>query len=216
MNITPRLEMIASLVKDKSRLADIGTDHGFLPIYLFERGKISYAVCSDIKEGPLSNAEKNLKKYGYFKSARLCLADGLSGVCDNEVDTVVIAGMGGEMIASILEEKIPEGVSEFIFQPMRNIDVLRKKIHKLGLKITDEKIVREKEKFYIIICAEKGCQTDWEEEEYIVSRFMKKEPLWTEFSQKERHKIIKAKEQLKKSEDTEKKDYFDKLLKLYN
>ncbi|MFA7637596.1 MAG: class I SAM-dependent methyltransferase, partial [Monoglobales bacterium] len=197
------------------RIADIGTDHGYLPIYLFEKGKIDYAVCSDIKKGPLANAQKNLKKFGFEDKARLCLAGSLSGVLPNEVDCAIIAGMGGEMISSILEEGIPDGIEKFVLQPMRNIDILRRKIHTLGLKITNEKIVFEKEKFYIIICAEKGKDVMWTDDDYLVSPFMKKDILWPEYSEKERNKILKALKQLDKSDSNEKKQEFERLLKLY-
>ena len=151
MNIPHRLTVIAGLVKGK-RLADIGTDHGYLPIYLLEKGIIDYAVCSDIKKGPLANAQKNIRKYGFENKTRLCLADGLCGILPNEADVAVIAGMGGEMIAHILEAGLPEGIEKFVLQPMRNVDILRIKLHNLGLKITEERLCRDKDKFYIIIC----------------------------------------------------------------
>ena len=215
MIISPRLMKIAQLVPKGSRVADIGTDHGFLPIYLLKNSIIDFAVCSDIKKGPLENAGKNIKKYGFEDKTRLCLADGLSGILPNEADTAVIAGMGGEMIAKILQNGIPEGIDRFFLQPMRNIDVLRKKIHQLGLKITDEFLVREQDKFYIIICAEKRKESAWKEDEYIVSSFLKKEPLWAEYSAKERVKILKAAAELEKSENKEKQKEFERLLKLY-
>lgn len=215
MILTPRLLKIAQLVPKGSRLADIGTDHGFLPIYLLKNNIISFAVCSDIKKGPLANAEKNIKKHGFEKKTRLCLADGLAGILPNEADVAVIAGMGGEMIASILENGIPEGINSFFLQPMRNVDLLRRKIHLLGLKITYEMLVKEKDKFYIIICAEKGEEKPWKDDEYIVSPFLRKDSLWAEYSLKEREKILKAATELEKSENKEKKAEFDRLLKLY-
>lgn len=215
MIITPRLKKIADLIPKGSRLADIGTDHGFLPIYLLKNNIIEYAVCSDIKKGPLANAEKNIRKYGFEQKTRLCLADGLSGVLPGEADTAVIAGMGGEMIATILENGIPEGMSKFFLQPMRNIDVLRRKMHSLGLKITGEMLIKEKDKFYIIICAEKGSETPWKDDEYIVSPFLKKEPLWAEYAAKEKKKFLRNLEELEKSDDEEKKTVIKKLVKLY-
>ena len=214
MNIPHRLLEIAGLVKGK-RLADIGTDHGYLPIYLLDKGIINYAVCSDVKQGPLANAEKNIRKYGLENKTRLCLADGLCGVQSNEVDTAVIAGMGGEMIAHILEAGIPEGIDSFILQPMRNIDILRKKLHCTGLKITQEKLVNEKGKFYIIICAEKGNETSWTGEEYLVSPLLKTDPLWEEYSSKEKAKLLRNLAELDKSDDEKKKAEIKRLIKLY-
>ena len=214
MNITPRLLAIASLIKG-GKIADIGTDHGYLPIYLLEKGIIDFAVCSDIKKGPLANAEKNIKIHGLESKTRLCLADGLCGIKPNEADTAVIAGMGGEMIAHILGEGMPDGIERFILQPMRNVDILRKKLHELGLKITQEKLVREKDKFYIIICTEKGEHTSWSEEEYTVSPFLKKDPLWAEYAAKEKRKLLRNLEELEKSNDEDKKKEIEKLIKLY-
>ena len=214
MNIPHRLLEIAGLVKGK-RLADIGTDHGYLPIYLLDKGIINYAVCSDVKQGPLANAEKNIRKYGLENKTRLCLADGLCGVQSNEVDTAVIAGMGGEMIAHILEAGIPEGIDSFILQPMRNIDILRKKLHSAGLVISHEKLVREKNKFYIIICAEKGVQPVWEEEEYIVSPILRCDPLWAEYSAREKEKLVRNLQELEKSHKEDKKAEIEKIIKLY-
>ncbi len=214
MNIPHRLIQIAGLVKGK-RLADIGTDHGYLPIYLLDKGVIDYAVCSDIKKGPLANAEKNIKKFGFENKTRLCLADGLCGILPNEADTAVIAGMGGEMIAHILEAGIPAGIEYFVLQPMRNVDILRKRLHTLGLRISDERLCFDKDKYYIIICAEKGQETSWSDEQYLVSPLLKKDPLWVEYSAKEKTKLLRNLSELEKSDDEDKKTEIKKLIKLY-
>ena len=214
MILSERLLTVAKAVKGK-RLADIGTDHGYLPIYLLENGIIDFAVCSDIKKGPLKNAEKNICNHGLNDRVRLCLADGLCGILPGECDTAVIAGMGGEMIAHILENGIPEGINQFILQPMRNIDILRKKLHLLGLKITDEKLVKEKEKFYIIICAEKGKENKWNDDEYFVSPFLKNDPLWDEYAEKEKKKLLRNLAEIEKSVDKEKGKEIKKLIRLY-
>ncbi|MBR5586943.1 MAG: SAM-dependent methyltransferase [Clostridia bacterium] len=215
MKIPFRLEAIANLISPGSRIADIGTDHGYLPIYLLKKGVVDFAVCSDVKKGPLANAEKNIKKYGLSDKTRLCLADGLAGINPGEADTAVIAGMGGEMIALILGAGVPEGMDKFVLQPMRNIDILRKKLHALDIEITDEKIVKEKEKFYIIICARKGSPKPWAEEEYAVSPFLKKEELWQEFSGREKTKLKRNLAELEKGDDDKKKIEIEKLIKLY-
>ena len=214
MNIPHRLTQIARFVKGK-KIADIGTDHGYLPIYLLEKGIINYAVCSDVKQGPLANAEKNIKRYGFENKTRLCLADGLRGIMPGEVDTAVIAGMGGEMIAHILEAGLPEGMKYFVLQPMRNVDVLRRKLHQLGLKITEENLCFDKNKYYIIICAEIGEQTAWTDDEYLVSPLLKKDPLWGEYSAKEKAKLFRNLSELEKSEDKNKKKEIEKLISLY-
>lgn len=215
MNLPDRLLAIANLVEGK-RLADIGTDHGYLPIYLLKQGKIDFAVCSDVKKGPLANAEKNIRAHGVEDKTRLCLADGLCGILPDEADCCVIAGMGGEMIAHILDRNIPHGIKRFVLQPMRNIDILRRKLHTIGLEITGEKLVREKDKFYIIICAGFGKKCIWSDEEYIVSPFLKKDPLWNEYAENERKKLQRNLAEIEKSEDAEKKKAIEKLITLYN
>ena len=215
MNISPRLKRIADMVKHGTKLADIGTDHGFLPIYLLKNNKIDFAICSDIKKGPLSTAEKNLKKYGFSDKVRLTLADGLKGIMPNEADSAVIAGMGGEMIAHILDDGIPEGIKEFILQPMRNIPALRKKIHQLKMTILNEVLIREKDKFYIVMHVIAGEEMPWTEDEYICSKFLKKDLLWNEYAESERKKILAALSKLNDSDDEDRKKEFEKLLNIY-
>ncbi len=215
MKLSPRLLAIAEMIDGGKRVADIGTDHALLPIYLLKTGKASFAVCSDIKKGPLSTAEKNIGLHGFSAKTRLELADGLSGIKPNEADVAIIAGMGGEMISHILLDFIPEGLGEFILQPMRNIPSLRKTLHRLGYKICREKLVKERTKMYIIIYAQKGTEPSWSEDEYTVSPLLKKDNLWEEYAKQEIKKIDRAISQLKRSEDVEQAEYFKKLKNLY-
>ena len=100
MILTPRLACMAALVPQNARLADIGTDHGKLPISLLLDGHIASAIGSDIRSGPLAHAERNAKEHNVSLSLRL--APGLEAVRAEECDTVTIAGMGGQTIAEIL------------------------------------------------------------------------------------------------------------------
>ena len=99
--LPPRLAAIAALVPDGARLADVGTDHALLPIRLLLDGKIQSAVATDIRSGPLSRAKENAYAAG-VQDLSCVLCDGLTGISPDSVDTVVIAGMGGENIAAIL------------------------------------------------------------------------------------------------------------------
>lgn len=99
--LPPRLAAIAALVPDGARLADVGTDHALLPIRLLLDGKIQRAVATDIRPGPLSRARENAYAAG-VQDLSCVLCDGLTGISPDSVDTVVIAGMGGENIAAIL------------------------------------------------------------------------------------------------------------------
>ena len=102
--IDARLLAVASLVSDGAYLADVGTDHAYLPIYLAEQGKISRAVASDIHKGPLESAEKNIREAGFSDRIHTVLTDGLQGLEPYPVTDIVIAGMGGLMIKGILEK----------------------------------------------------------------------------------------------------------------
>ncbi len=99
----PRLEAVASFIPRGARVADIGTDHGLLPVWLSLHGGAEAVIAADIRPGPLSAAKQNAERYG-VGGIRFCLCSGLSGIFPREVDHVVIAGMGGETILSILQD----------------------------------------------------------------------------------------------------------------
>ena len=156
-----RMSCIAECVPDGAVLADIGTDHGKLPVYLALKSKIKRAVAADINEMPLQKAVNNIKKNCLEDKIDTFLTDGLHGIERFSPDCVVIAGMGGELIEQILEEgTIDKHNVKFILQPMTKEASLRKYLCKNGYFITDEHIVKEG-KLYQIICAEydgKACE----------------------------------------------------------
>ena len=102
MELTPRLQAIAFQVPQGARLADIGTDHGYLPAWLLLNGKIETAIAADLRAGPLERARETSRQYGLEGAISFRLCDGLTGIAEDEVDTVAIAGMGGETISAIL------------------------------------------------------------------------------------------------------------------
>ncbi len=149
-----RMSRIAECVPNGAILADIGTDHGKLPVYLALKNKIKRAVAADINEMPLQKAVNNIKKNNLQDKIDTFLTDGLKGIEKFSPDCVAIAGMGGELIEQILEEgTIDKTQVKFILQPMTKEDSLRKYLCKNGYLITDEHIVKEG-KLYQIICAE--------------------------------------------------------------
>ena len=141
--LPPRLAAIAALVPDGARLADVGTDHALLPIRLLLDGKIQSAVATDIRPGPLSRAKENAYAAG-VQDLSCVLCDGLTGISPDSVDTVVIAGMGGENIAAILRAA-PWACRNAlcILQPMSRPEELRAALPSLGLTIRAERLVRE-------------------------------------------------------------------------
>ena len=151
IKLDPRLSLAASFVSGRVA-ADIGTDHAYIPIYLLTSGKCSYAIASDINEGPLMRAKANAASYGVDKSIFFGLTDGLRNLPLEEkgVTDIVICGMGGELIASIIEasEYAKRKDVNLILQPMSSIDELRSYLADSGFEIKDEGICASQGKLY--------------------------------------------------------------------
>ncbi|MBQ8861959.1 MAG: SAM-dependent methyltransferase [Clostridia bacterium] len=156
MEITARLMAVASFVREGAYLCDVGTDHAYLPIYLAENGRIRACLASDIHEGPCESARAHIAANGFADIIKVKRADGLSGFTPCGKTDIVIAGMGGALICEILEkaEGIKTGDVRLILQPMRNVPDLRAYLYENGFDITGEKLAREEERIYEIICAE--------------------------------------------------------------
>ena len=155
MKLDARLLAVAELVTEGAYLADIGTDHAYLPLYLAEKGLLSGAVASDIHKGPLESAKKNIREAGFSTLIHTLLTDGLQGIESYPVTDIAIAGMGGLMIASILEKApfLRERRPRLVLQPMQHIPELRKYLGENGFQITKETQATADGKFYQIICA---------------------------------------------------------------
>lgn len=183
--LSPRLAAIASMVPRGARLADVGTDHGHLPIWLLRHGCIRSAVATDIRPGPLSRAEENRAAAGISSQDMRCiLCDGLEGVAAADADTVVIAGMGGENIAGILE-KTPWARREafLILQPMTRPEVLRAALGKWGCCITRECLVMDCGRIYSVLSAGAGTDEPLTEAEAYTGRYalIAGEPLFPQY-----------------------------------
>ena len=143
--------MVASLVPKCACVADIGTDHGYLPIYLVNRGICERAIAADVNEGPLSSARKNIVQTRVKDKIGTVLSDGLCNI--ESADCVTICGMGGELIAYILDGR-KENMTRFVLQPQRSMDVLRYYLAKNGFEIKKEAVSRENDKMYCAFYAE--------------------------------------------------------------
>lgn len=148
----PRLYTIETLIPRGVRVADIGTDHGHLPISLIRSGITDRVIACDIREKPLQNARTNIEKTGTV-GIELRLGDGLSPICPDEVDYIVIAGMGGEVIASIIEaaEWVKDQKYTLLLQPMTSADALRRFLCENGFKIESETALSDAGKLYTVI-----------------------------------------------------------------
>lgn len=156
MQLSPRLACLAAQIPRGARLADVGTDHGKLPIALMQQGFLASAIGSDIRSGPLSHAEKNALGQGAEISLRL--AAGLDAVQAEECDTVSIAGMGGQTIADILAAApwTGEGKHLLLLQPMTMIPALRQWLWAHGYRIERETLCREEQRLYLVLAVRGG------------------------------------------------------------
>ena len=157
MELTPRLQAIADQVPQGSRLADVGTDHGYLPVWLLNNGRIESAIAADLRERPLNRARDTAHRFGATAQISFRLCDGLSAIGPEEVDTVPIAGMGGETIISILDAApwTKEGTM-LLLQPMTGFAELRRWLQGNGYQIVKECIVCEGKRLYSILTVHGG------------------------------------------------------------
>ena len=155
IKLDDRLSAVASLVRNGKRVADIGTDHGYLVAYLVENGICPCGIAADLRKGPLDNARQTVIEQGLSEKIELILSDGLTNIPSDACDDIVIAGMGGNLIAEILE-KAPWVKNEninIVAQPMTHAEVLRQWFVDNGFTITKEKTATDGKRYYCIISA---------------------------------------------------------------
>lgn len=150
-----RLLAIAKLVENGSKVADIGTDHGYIPAYLCENKISDFIIAADVNKGPLEKARKEIAKRKMQDNVVLRLGSGLEVLEKGEVDEVIIAGMGGVLIAKLLQDaiEVARDLKKLILQPMQASSDLRKYLYENGFEIESEKLVREDFRVYEIIVA---------------------------------------------------------------
>lgn len=156
--ISKRLLCCASMVQPGSRVADIGTDHGYLGIYLLQSGAARHVIACDLRKDPLENARRNAKLFGVDGEMELRLSDGLEKILPDEVDTVVMAGMGGDLIQKILSQcpwRKREGL-QFILQPQSAGNVLRRWLCEDGFEIRREEPVQDGHFLYTVMDIRQG------------------------------------------------------------
>lgn len=196
VKLPPRLAAVASLTPPDARLADVGSDHGLLPVWLLQRGLIRSAVATDIRPGPLSRAEKRRAAAGIAPQAMRCvLCDGLDGVKPGEADTVAVAGLGGETITGILK-RAPwvRHDTLLLLQPMTHPEILRRALEEWGLRITRERLVEDGGRIYAVLSAREGADEPLTQAEWYTGRYtlVAGEPLFPRYLQGWRKKINQA------------------------
>lgn len=150
MELSKRLQAVADFVSDGLTVADVGTDHGYIPIYLIKTGKSSKVLAMDINEGPLSRAREHIAAHGLEHVIDLRQSDGVKKLNAGEYDCVVIAGMGGALTVKILEEgaAVFRKLKEFVLQPQSELAKVRKYLCDHAYSIVAENMVLEDGKFY--------------------------------------------------------------------
>ncbi|WP_270179313.1 tRNA (adenine(22)-N(1))-methyltransferase [Alkalihalobacillus sp. CinArs1] len=156
--LSERLKMVASFVPEASSVADIGSDHAYLPCYLMNQRRISHAIAGEVNEGPFQSAVNQVKRSGFTGTISVRKGNGLEVLEPREVDVITIAGMGGQLIRNILLEGIEklEGVSRLILQPNVAAHLLRERLADLGWELVDERILEEDKKIYEVLVFDRG------------------------------------------------------------
>lgn len=161
LELKGRLLLIANMVSPCDILTDVGTDHGYIPIYLVEKGICSKAIACDVRKGPLNIAKRNIEEFQLTELIETRLGSGLEPISYSESDVFVIAGMGGLLIRDILLKDIDKArkAKRLVLQPMNAIEVLREWLYTNGFDIFDEALVQEEHKIYNVIVAKWTDQT---------------------------------------------------------
>lgn len=165
--LSKRLQAIADLIEYGETMADIGTDHGFLPVYLIKTGKCPYTIATDISQNSLKKAENLILSEGILNDCSARVGNGLDPIDNAEVDNVVIAGMGGILMTDILSADLNKSRSfkKFILQPRSKLYYLRKWIRDNDFTIKKERIVKEGERFCEILLVESFKEPNYSDKE---------------------------------------------------
>lgn len=200
IKLSKRLLAIANLIDDNSKVVDIGCDHGLVSIYLAMNKQNISIIASDINQNALDNAIKNINKYHLEDKIKVCLSNGLDNIND-EIDTIIISGMGGHTIVDILtnnQEKL-NTVNNIIIQSNNDIEYVRRKIVKLGYYISKEELILDKNIYYTVILFTKG-KKKYTNKEYYFGPILLKEnsKIFIEKNNKEYTKLVNIKNNIPK------------------
>jgi tRNA (adenine22-N1)-methyltransferase len=162
----------ASLIREGVFVSDVGTDHAYLPIALCLEGRVRGGVVSDINEGPINRARENINKYELNDRLTAILTDGLNGIDKFDPDDIMILGMGGELIASIIDAApwTKNKKIHLCLQPMTHPEILRRSLLQNGYSIIDERLAREEKIYQIILAQYTGKNEEWSDEELLLGR----------------------------------------------
>ena len=150
MELSKRLQAVADLVSEGLVVADVGTDHGYIPIYLIETKKSPKAFAMDVNKGPLLRAKEHIAEHGLDACIETRLSDGVRALKIGECECVVVAGMGGALTIKIMEEgkDIFRNLKEFVLQPQSELQKVRAYLYQNAYSIVEENMVLDDGKFY--------------------------------------------------------------------
>ena len=210
MEISQRLRIVGDFVTQK-RVADIGTDHAYVPIYLHKKGNIEKVIACDINEKPLQKAQQNIKLHHAENKIITRLGNGLQPLQPYEVDSIVISGMGGMLMIELMEQSqyVIKTVKELILCPHLDVTAVRKYLHNIGYSIVDERMIQEYGNFYTILRAIQGQQKYDKKIEYIFEKVLleKRDTVLKEYIISEKIRIKKIEQHLydKQTEQSKKR-----------
>ena len=192
MILSKRLLAVALAVTPGNRVADIGTDHGYVPIYLVENGRIPSAIAMDVNRGPLERAVRHIREQGLESRISTRLSDGMTELKSHEADTVILAGMGGDLICRILWKRkdLLDEHPELVLQPQSEWFKVRHTLHDLGYRIKQEWFLRDEGKYYVIMKAIPGQEKYDREADYVYGAVLEEEclPVYKEYLLREEKK----------------------------
>lgn len=212
MKLSNRLEMVVSFVKPGESAADVGTDHGHVPVELVKRGIVKRAYAMDVRKGPLSKAEENIAAAGMKEKIETRLSDGVQKLSAGEAESVIIAGMGGELVIHIMENgrHVWDTVEQWVLSPHSELQKVRYWLEQNGFLIIKEDMVYEDGKYYTILDVRKAgitelpCQESKEdlslEKDYRYGTYLRnmKNPVFLDYLKDEETKLLSLKANLEK------------------
>ena len=203
LSLQPRLKRLAELVQEDARLADIGTDHGYIPVHLLQTGRITSAIATNIGAEPLQHARRTAAEYGLSECMDFRLCDGLAGITPEEADCILIAGMGGETIISILEGAVwlRGGEHRLLLQPQSRQELLRTWLTEHGFCILREHLVLDKGTIYNILMVEAGESARLSEVERVGGVGLEDDPLYGDYLDWQMKKLQQTVSGLRRSRD---------------
>ncbi|WP_343208269.1 class I SAM-dependent methyltransferase [Anaerolentibacter hominis] len=158
MRLSKRMQTVADMVQKTRTVADIGCDHAYVSIYLIQRRLAQHVIAMDINQGPLAIARENIRQAGMEGQIATRLSDGTEKLLPGEADTLVIAGMGGDLIIRILDAspEVTKACRQLILQPQSEIVRVRAYLRKMGFEIVKEDMILDEGKYYVVLRCEQG------------------------------------------------------------